>query len=95
VEDQVDPLKDRLEHARNELNRKIRAGKPLDPEDLVDVRDDIVFVYLHLRNVTRSLEQSKVTRNPSFLRAWWILLATAMSGLSGWIVWLVTKGSGN
>lgn len=90
----VDPLKDRLEHARNELNAKIRAGQALDGDDLVDVRDDIVFVYVHLRNITDRLESGKVSRNPAFMRAWWIFLGVAMSGFSAWVVWLVTRGGG-
>ena len=90
----VDPLKDRLEHARDELNQKIRAGLPLDGDDLVDVRDDIVFVYAHFRNITEKLNETKVTRNPAFMKAWWILLGAIISGFTGWIVWLVTQGSG-
>lgn len=90
----VDPLKDRLEHARNELNAKIRSGQALDGDDLVDVRDDIVFVYVHIRNITDALQATKVDRNPNAIKAWWITVGAAMSGFSAWLVWLVTRGGG-
>lgn len=99
----VDPLHLRLEHARDQLNRKIKAGDALEGSDLVSVRDDVVFVYQSLGNELNRLEVEscerdqelhdlKMNKNPTLVKALWILLPTFAGGLIAFIGYVVGQG---
>lgn len=101
----VDPLHLRLEHARDQLNRKIKSGEALAGEDLVSVRDDVVFVYQSLGNELQRLEAEsierdavlnnlKMNKNPTLVKALWILLPTFAGGLLAFIGYVVGQGGG-
>ena len=92
--DETDPLKERLEHARRELNEKIRRGEALDGDDLVGVRDDLNFVYGHFRNQIIKLDRIKVTKNPNVVKAFWILLPTGAGTLIAYIGYVVGQAGG-
>ena len=99
----VDPLHLRLEHARDQLNRKIQAGEALAGEDLVAVRDDVVFVYQSLGNELIRLESEsierdaelnnlKMNKNPTLTKALWVLLPTFAGGLLAFIGYVFGQG---
>jgi hypothetical protein len=100
-----DPLEARLLHARNQLDRKVRAGEPLEGDDLVDVRDDVVFVYQHLDNTLLKIENDskardadldakKMNKSPNLIKALWILLPTLTAGLFAFIGYVWNQGGG-
>ena len=94
MSEEIDPLYDKLRHATNELNRKVRNGEALDGDDLINVRDDLTFVYSHFNIKVNQLEREKVQRNPNATRAFWILLPTGVAGLLGWIGYLIGASGG-
>jgi hypothetical protein len=105
VDDYEDPLKARLLHARNQLNLKVSTNTPLEGDDLVDVRDDIVFIYQFYMNYLirieaeskardEALELKKMNRSPTLSKALWILLPTLTAGLIAFISYVWGQGSG-
>jgi hypothetical protein len=40
-----DPIEERFVHARDLLNERLRRGESIDGDDLIDLRDDLVFLY--------------------------------------------------
>lgn len=101
-----DPLEARLLHARNQLEKKVRAGEALEGDDLVDVRDDVVFVYQHLDNTLLKLEREsrarddaldlkKMNRNPTITKIIWILLPTLTTGLLAFMGYVLGQGGNN
>jgi hypothetical protein len=100
-----DPLKARLLHARDQLNLKVAANAALEGDDLVDVRDDIVFIYQFYMNylvrIEREskerddeLDKKKLNRNPTLNRILWILLPTLATGLLAFIGYVWGQGTG-
>lgn len=92
--EETDPLKERLDTARGDLDRKYRAGQEPTLNDLVEIRDDLGFVYSHMRNQIIKLDRIKVTRNPNVTRAFWILLPTGAATAIGFIGYLFGQAGG-
>jgi hypothetical protein len=100
-----DPVEARLLHARNQLNKKVAAGDDLSGDDLIEVRDDVVFIYQFYMNYIlrvereskerdQALDAKKMNRNPTLNKVLWILLPTLATGLLAFIGYVWGQGSG-
>jgi hypothetical protein len=59
-----DPIEERFVHARDLLDSKYNRGKGVEGDDILDVRDDLVFLYRMARreqHVEHALINSRIT----------------------------------
>jgi hypothetical protein len=97
----TDPLEARLTHARDVLVSKAAKGELTD--DLLEVRDDVLFLYQHLHNQMhrieteskardKDLDDKKVDRNPNAVKAGWIVFTALVGSLIGFFAYLIQQG---
>src|SRR6478609_6435967 len=102
--DRSDPIEARLMHARTVVERKVDQGGELSGAELVDVRDDLLFVYQHttsglstlradMEEADNLLDERKMNRNPTLEKALWILLPVFATTALGFVLWILTGGA--
>lgn len=101
---EIDPVRQRLNHAKERLRAEVERSGSLDGEDLVTVYDDVLLVWDSYNTNARSrhaiidkrldrLEKNKVDKNPRAAKAFWILLPVLTTFALGIVYYLYTGGS--
>lgn len=100
----VDPVRERLNHAKERLRAEVERSGSLDGDDLVTVYDDVLLVWDAYNTSARQrhavidtrlahLEKTKVDKNPRAAKAFWILLPVLTTFALGVAFYLFTGGS--
>jgi hypothetical protein len=103
-EPEVDPVRERLNHAKERLRAEVERSGSLDGDDLVTVYDDVLLVWDAYNTNARQrhavidtrldhLEKTKVDKNPRAAKAFWILLPVLTTFALGVAFYLFTGGS--
>jgi hypothetical protein len=103
-EPEVDPVRERLNHAKERLRAEVERSGSLDGDDLVTVYDDVLLVWDAYNTSARSrhavidtrldhLEKTKVDKNPRAAKAFWILLPVLTTFALGVAFYLFTGGA--
>jgi hypothetical protein len=104
MDQELDPVRERLNHAKERLRTEVERSGSLDGDDLVTVYDDVLLVWdaynvnarvRHAVIDTRldHLEKTKVDKNPRAAKAFWILLPVLATFALGVAFYLFTGGS--
>lgn len=85
-----DPVRSRLVASIQRIQAKVNRGEKVTDEDFQDHQSDMLLAY----DSQKAQIDGKLNRNPWAIRTLWLLAPSIPAIITGYAIWLLTKGGG-